>query len=255
MSPVATEFGQYGALTLLRDVTLELQLRRLQNSFVASVSHELRGPLASVSAVPEAFWDDLIPDSARMRYLSAVVAEIGRLRRLTDQTLSRSKLDAGVVALTQAEFDLAELCGMVGALWSFQCANAGLRLQVDCPPITVTADYDAVEQVLINLLENAVRFTPAGGAIRLHARTEGDRLQIEVADSGVGIPPEHIPYIWEPYYKVDPARTRDANSGTGLGLSIVKRLVEQMGAEIRVESEVNRGTVFQILLPPGWHKQ
>ncbi|MDB4897386.1 MAG: hypothetical protein JWN15_3648 [Firmicutes bacterium] len=250
VSPVATEFGRYGALALLKDATRELQLQRLQNSFVANVSHELRGPLASVSAVVEAFRDGLIAEPARGRYLSSIIAEIGRLRRLTDQLLELSKLDAGMLRLKPSQFSLSELCEGLGELWRYQCANAGVQLTVESPPVHLVADRDAVEQVLINLLENAVRFTPSGGAVSLVARVDGDRVRIAVADSGAGIPAEHIPYIWEPFYKADQARTRKPNSGTGLGLSISKRLVGQMGGDIRVESsEAERRTVFQVVLP------
>jgi PAS domain S-box-containing protein len=250
VSPVATEFGRYGALALLKDATRELQLQRLQNSFVANVSHELRGPLASVSAVVEAFRDGLIAEPARERYLSSIIAEIRRLRRLTDQLLELSKLDAGMARLKPSEFSLSELCEGLGELWRYQCANAGVQLTVESPPVHLVADRDAVEQVLINLLENAVRFTPSGGAVSLVARVDRDRVRIAVVDSGAGIPAEHIPYIWEPFYKADQARTLKPNSGTGLGLSISKRLVEQMGGEIRVESsEAERRTVFHVVLP------
>ncbi len=249
VSPVATDNGRYGALALLRDVTMEVRLRRLQNSFVANVSHELKGPLASVSAVVEALRDGLIAPANRGRYMASLLAEIGRLQRLTDQLLQLSKLEAGVVDLPKGPVDLAELLGVVGQLWQYQCRDAGLTLSVDSPRLMVSTNFDALEQVIINLVENAVRFTPPGGSISLRAHQVDHLARIEVEDSGGGIPPEHIRLIWEPFYKVDQARTLMPNSGTGLGLSIVKRLVAQMGGEIRVESEVGRGTVFAVLLP------
>lgn len=249
LSPVGTEFGRYGSLALLKDATAEVQFRRLQDSFVANVSHELRGPLASILAVAEALRDGLIGPEQQPQYVDAIRAEVQRLRDLTDELLDLSKLEAGIARLERAPFDLAALCSRLSALWGPRSAQSGLTLQVECPSIAVVGDEDRVEQVLVNLLENAVRFTPPGGRVRVMAQPEGDWVRITVADDGIGIPERDLPYIFERFYKVDRARTLKPGSGTGLGLSITRKLVEQMGGQIHVQSQLQRGTQFSLLLP------
>jgi signal transduction histidine kinase len=236
------------AVALLQNVTTETQLRRLRENFVANVSHELRGPLASLSAGVEAMHDGMIPEAARPRFLSSILAEIARLRRLVDDLLELSRLDAGTVEIAQEEFDLQPLCEGLADIWEPRISAAGLMLKVECPHLRVVANYDKVEEVLANFLENAIRFTEGGGVIRIFARPEGDFVRAGVADMGVGITKEHLAHIWDRFYKVDPARTRTRDAGTGLGLAIVKQLVERLGGEVAVQSEPGEGSVFSFTL-------
>jgi signal transduction histidine kinase len=235
-----------GTVALLRDVTSEVQLKRLRENFVANVSHELRGPLASLSAGVEAMHDGLIPEPARPRYLKAFLSEIGRLRRLVDDLLELSRLDAGMLEIAQEEFDLKPLAEGLVEKWEPRATAAGVLLQADCPHIRVIANYDRVEEILSNFLDNALRFTPKGGSIRITARSEGDMVRAAVADTGAGIAREHLAQIWDRFYKVDPARTR--GTGTGLGLSIVRQLVERLGGTVKVESTPGKGSVFSFTL-------
>jgi signal transduction histidine kinase len=237
-----------GAVALLRDVTTEVQLKRLRENFVANVSHELRGPLASLSAGVEAMHDGLIPEPARPRYLKAFLSEIARLRRLVDDLLELSRLDAGILEITLEEFDLQPLCEGFLEKWAPRTAAAGVTLRVDSPHARVLANYDRVEEILSNFLDNAVRFTPAGGTIRVFARSKGDMVEVGVSDTGAGIAAEHLPHLWDRFYKVDPARTRTRGTGTGLGLSIVRQLVERLGGEVKVESIPGKGSVFSFTL-------
>jgi signal transduction histidine kinase len=249
ISPVVGEAEQaFGAVAVLQDVTTETQLRRLRENFVANVSHELRGPLAALSAGVEAMHDGLIGDDARPRYLRSMLAEIGRLRRLVDNLLELSRLDAGMLELVQEEFDLQPLCTGLADKWQPRTDAAGIELTVECPHLRVVANYDRVEEILTNFLDNAVRFTPKGGAIRLFARLEADMVRVGVADTGVGIAKEHLAHIWDRFYKVDPARTRTAGSGTGLGLSIVRQLAQRLGGDVSVTSEPGKGSTFSITL-------
>jgi signal transduction histidine kinase len=249
ISQVAVESGRtFGAVALLRDETVEVQLRRMRENFVANVSHELRGPLAALSAGVEAMHDGLIPPDNRPRYLTGMLAEIGRLRRLVDNLLELSRLDAGMLDIPQEEFDLAPLCEGLLEIWEPRAATAQVTLQSQCPSLRVVANYDRVEEVLTNFLDNALRFTPAGGTIRLFARAEGDMVRLGVQDTGVGISKEHLPHLWERFFKADPARTRAKGAGTGLGLSICRQLVEHMGGEVSVQSTPGKGSTFSITL-------
>jgi signal transduction histidine kinase len=249
VSQVVTEAGPpFGSVALLQSVTTEVQLRRLRENFVANVSHELRGPLASLSAGVEAMHDGLIPEASRLRFLKAMLSEIARLRRLVDDLLELSRLDAGMVQIAQEEFDLHPLCEGLAEKWEPRANAAGVRLEVDCPHMRVVANYDRVEEILTNFLDNAVRFTPSGGRVRLFARPEGEFVRAGVSDTGTGIEREHLAHIWDRFYKVDAARTRTRGAGTGLGLAIVKQLVELLGGEVQVESEPGKGSTFSFTL-------
>ncbi len=249
ISPMIGEgHAGYGAVALLQDVTMENQLRRLRENFVANVSHELRGPLAALSAGVEAMHDGLIRPDAQPRYFKAMLSEIGRLRRLTNDLLELSRLDAGTIRIPVEEFDLAPLADGLGEKWGPRAATTGITLVIDCPHVRIMGNIDRVEEVLTNFLDNAFRYTPAGGSIRLFARSEGEMVRVGVVDTGIGIPREHLPHIWERFYKTDPARTRTLEGGTGLGLSICKQFVELMGGEVAVRSELGAGSCFSFTL-------
>jgi len=249
VSPVVGEAGEpFGAVAVLQDVTTEVQLRRLRENFVANVSHELRGPLSALSAGVEAMHDGLIDDDARPRYLRSMLAEIGRLRRLCDNLLELSRLDAGTLEITQEEFDLQPLCEGLLEKWAPRARGAGVDLLADTPSLRVVANFDRVEEILINFLDNAIRHTPPGGQVRLFARPEGEMVRVGVADTGVGIAKEHLAHLWDRFYKVDPARPRSAGLGTGLGLSIVRQLALLLGGEAQVASEPGRGSTFSVTL-------
>lgn len=249
VTPVNTELGRYGTMAVLRDVTAQEQFRRLQQSFVANVSHELRGPLATMSATLEAMADGLIPEANRPRYFKALLQEMARLRRLSYDVVDLTRMDSGVLQIQQQEIDMEELFGQLLVTFDQRAAAANLKIEAEPTGEWAYGDFDRVGQVVTNLVENSLRFTPPGGAIRLSANREGDRIRISVSDTGIGIPPEHLAHIWERFYKVDPARTFSPGSGTGLGLSIVRQLVHLMGGEVTVQSGVGQGSVFSFTLP------
>lgn len=249
VSPVYTDLGRYGAIAVLQDVTAELHLRRLQESFIANISHELRAPLASISAGLEAVADGVVPEQDRPRYLRAIMAEMGRLRRLSNEVIDLTRLDSGLSSVEIAPLTIAPAFDNVQERVQLRCDGAGIKLVAEPSHLAVMADFDRIDQILTNLVENALRFTPAGGQITLSSRSEQGMVRIVVADTGAGIPPEHLPYIWDRFYKVDQARTPSPTSGTGLGLAIVRQLVELMGGKVGVESEPGRGSVFSFTLP------
>ncbi len=249
VSPVYTDFGRYGAIAVLHDATARAQFRRLQESFVANVSHELRGPLASLSATLEALADGVIPESSRDQYLQSMLQEMGRLRRLSYEVVDLTRLDSGAVQFQREPIAVRPLLEAVAQKAAQRCAKAGLTLSIAAGELLCVADYDRVDQVLLNLLENAVEHTPPGGTIHLSAERAGQAIRFSVKDTGVGIASEHLPLIWERFYKVDQARTLRPGKGTGLGLAIVRKLVEGMGGEVSVESQPMQGSTFSFTLP------
>lgn len=238
-----------GAVALLQDVTAEIQLQRMRESFLADASHELRGPLASLTAVMEALRDGVIPPGGQPRYVEQALAELRRLRRLVDDLLELSKIDHGMVLIHPAEFDLHLLCLELVDRWQHRCVSLGIELASDCPSIRVYADRDRVQQILTNLIHNAVRFTPKGGRIGISARPAGEQVRIAIADTGPGIEAQHLPFIWDRFYRVDSARPRSGEGGTGLGLSIVRQLVGWLGGEVDVDSAPGKGSTFGFTLP------
>lgn len=250
IAPLVTARGRwYGAMAALSEATEQVRYRMLQESLVANVSHEIRTPLAALSAGVEALHDGLIPAERQPQFLRGILSEIGRMRRLATHLLEISRLEAGTVPVGAEEVRLAPLLEGVAAVWDARCRAAGLELEVAAPDLTVVGDPDRVEQVLINLLENAIRHTPAGGRVRVSALKAGELALIAVSDTGVGIDPEHLPHIWDRFYMSDAARSRNRQRGSGLGLAIVRLLVEQMGGRVLVDSLPGAGSTFSFTLP------
>ena len=230
---------------------MSAELRSVEQSrrdLVANVSHELKTPIAAVRAHLENILDGVeAPDPAT---LAVMLGQVERLGRLVDQLLELSKLESGEVPLRPEVLDLRSLVD--GLLAEIAVATAGRRVElandvpVDLP--SVMADPERVHQVLFNLVDNAVRFTSDGGRVSVTARARDGNVQIAVADTGSGIPPEHLPRLFERFYRVDHARARN-EGGTGIGLAIALSVVEAHGGTIVAESELGRGSVFSFDLP------
>lgn len=238
--------GIYGAVGVLQDITGLRKLEQLRRDFVANVSHELRTPLTTIQGFVEAMQDGMAGDGAvREKYLQVIHEETIRLNRLIHDLLDLSLLESGKV---EWEINLVELPHLLSrVLFKFQPQITALGLTVrqkipaDLPPIL--ANEDRVEQVLINLLGNAVRFSSPGGLIELDARAEGEEVTVCIADNGPGIPPGDLPHIWERFYRVEKSRAR-SRGGTGLGLAIVRHIIEAHGGRVAVYSEPGRGSTF-----------
>lgn len=249
LSPVYSEFGRYGALAVIRDITEQIRFRRLQESFVANVSHELRGPLASISATLEAITDGVIPLDERPRYYRAILEEMARLRRLSFDVIDLTRLDSGVAQMKRQQVALNQLLESLVDRVSRRAAEAEVTLRVTCEPLVAAGDHDRVDQVITNLVDNAIRFTPPGGEISIEAALEGEMVRLTVRDTGIGIPQQHLPFIFERFYKVDAARTPRTGGGTGLGLAIARQLVELMGGTMEASSVEGVGTMISFTLP------
>lgn len=227
------------------------RLDRTRREFVANVSHELRTPLSIMQGYTEALIDGMAESEAdRQKYLGNIHEEILRLRRLVTEILDLRKIEAGRLEMEIKEVSLPDIARRV--VYKLQSLAEEKNISVSqnfSPKLPAAhADPDRLEQVFINLLDNALRVTPDGGKIEIAIKALKEKLQISISDTGPGIPPEEQPLIWERFYKVDKSRTR-IGGGTGLGLAIVKEIVEAHGGSIEVLSHPGAGTIFVFTLP------
>ncbi len=241
-----TSTGEY--LIALRDQTELRRLEVIRRDFVANVSHELRTPLTSVKAMAETLLDGALTDQAvAPRFLETIVREADRLVRLSSDLLDLSRVeDRGI---EKSPYDLSLVISDVVAQLSSQSQQAGIIVHnTVTAPLVVPLDPDEIAQVLFNLLDNAITYTPRGGTVTILAEDQDTRVRVSVADTGIGVLSHDIPRIFERFYRVDKARSR-ASGGTGLGLSIVKHIVESHGGIVQVASEYHHGSTFTFTLP------
>ena len=249
-APLRRGDSVWGAVGILQDVTDVRHLEQMRRDFVANVSHELRTPMTSIQGFVEALIDGLAEDKqSQDRYLNVILDETVRLNRLVSDLLDLSRLETRQLNWPMEPVFLPPLFEQVVTKLQPQFDKQQLKAVLNCAdslPL-VSGNRDRIQQVLINLIGNAISFTPAGGNITLSAVDMGDKIKISVGDSGVGIEPEEQEKIWERFHKVDKARTRSLG-GTGLGLSIVKQIVETHGGEVGLESEPGQGSTFHFTL-------
>ena len=249
---VATPLGQEmeGAVVMVfQDLTRLRRLENIRRDFVSNISHELRTPLASLKALAETLNAGALEDPpAARRFLRQMETEIDNLTQLVQELLELSRIESGRAPLDVHEIDPLAFLRQATERMQVQAERAGLTLRLDCltPLPTVRADPGRIQQVLMNLIHNAIKFTPPGGTITVTARPFGRELIISVQDTGVGISPEDLPRIFERFYKGDRSRS---GGGTGLGLSIARHLVEAHGGRIWATSQVNQGSTFSFTLP------
>jgi two-component system phosphate regulon sensor histidine kinase PhoR len=227
------------------------RVERIRKDFVINVSHELRTPLASIQGYTETLIDGALSDpDHNMRFLSIIRHNAERLARITEDLLTLSRIEQKRQTF---EFEPNLVSGLLNDARELMAPIAEKReIQLDLalgpPDSEAWCDREAVSQILSNLLDNAIKYTPAGGRITLGARLQGGWMELYVRDTGIGIPPEELPRLFERFYRVDKARSREMG-GTGLGLSIVKHLVAAHGGSIRVESQIGQGSTFFFTLP------
>jgi two-component system phosphate regulon sensor histidine kinase PhoR len=228
------------------------KLERVRKDFVINVSHELRTPLASIQGYTETLMDGALEDHANnMRFLGIIRQNAERLASLTADLLTLSRIEMRRSELDLASYRASELLTEVVETVFPIARKKQLRLEQQFSPEvdSVYCDAEAVHQILINLLDNAMKYTPDGGVITVGTRRPGpSSVEIFVKDTGVGIPAEDVPRLFERFYRVDKARSRELG-GTGLGLSIVKHLVLAQGGEVHVKSGLNEGSTFSFTLP------
>jgi signal transduction histidine kinase len=223
-------------------------LEQSRRDLVANVSHELKTPITAIRAHLENLLDGVErPDPAT---LGVMLAQVERLGRLVDQLLDLSRLESGEVPLRIEALPLQPLVDDLISEIDVALPGRGVRVRNDVPGDlpALSADRERVHQVLFNLVDNAVRFTPAGGSVTVSARRLNGSVEVAVSDTGAGIPPEHLPRLFERFYRADPARAREGG-GTGIGLAIARSVVEAHGGQIRARSEPGRGSVFTFDLP------
>jgi two-component system phosphate regulon sensor histidine kinase PhoR len=220
---------------------------------VANASHEFKTPLASIRAYAETLLDGAIhDDEVSLRFLQRIEEQADRLNELVLDMLSLARLDAGEDTYAHAPLTVDPVIHdcVENHRGRAEAKSLSLVERIDGLEDTVQifADKEALRQILDNLIDNAIKYTPEGGRIRVLGRAEERRVLIEVSDTGIGIPRDEIPRVFERFYRVDRSRGRSIG-GTGLGLAIVKHIVQRLGGQIRVESRVNAGSTFILSLP------
>lgn len=252
-SAVATghQLPDGSVLIVLRDVTALRRLEAVRRDFVANVSHELKTPLTSIAGYAETLASEVSDPQAR-GFAETIVTNARRMERLVEDLLDLARIESGG---WQPNRTIVELEAAAGEAWSSfaqQAAQAGVRFELALAPDArrVPVDPEALRQILTNLFDNALRHTTAGGRIRLESELSREGVTLSVADTGSGIPSEHLPRIFERFYRADAGRSR-ALGGTGLGLAIVKHFVESHGGRVWAESELGAGTVIRMTLPAG----
>lgn len=226
------------------------ELEDSRSSFVANVSHELKTPMTTISGFIDGIQDGTIPEKDRDRYLNIIGIEVKRLARLVVAMLSLSKIESGDAQLEKKQILLPQM--MFTILLNFEPMISKYDINVEgfdkMDQTVILADEDMIYQVIYNLFDNAVKFTPEKGTITVSAEENENRVYVHIKNTGEGIPPDQIKRVFEKFYKVDKSRSEDVK-GVGLGLSLVKKIVLLHGGEVYVESEVGRFTMFTFWLP------
>lgn len=239
------------AIGIFYDISELERLEKVRQEFLSNVSHELRTPLTAILAFVETLEDGAINDEENnLRFLAVIRKNAERMHHLINDTLELSAIEAGKITLQAMEFNLAPLVANITDNLAAKAAAGEITIVNQVPAgATVFADVNRLEQMLTNLVDNAVKFNRLGGSVTISYLANGDRDRITVTDTGEGILPEHTARIFERFYRVDRARTTRDQGGTGLGLAIVKHLARLHGGETSVTSELNKGSTFIIELP------
>ena len=250
ISPLVDEIGTTaGAVGLFSDITQLERLERTRRDYVANVSHEMRTPLTAMRALIEPLKEGMVTtDEARMRYYDIILREIMRLSRLINDLMELSRLQSGTLAIRTERMKLGELVDDVCERYRSIAEDHDISFheETDFSKVpAVVANADRVEQLLVILLDNAIKYTPEGGTVSLAATWDEARVTLIVKDTGIGIAQEDLPYVFDRFYKVDKAHS---GMGSGLGLSIAPELLKWMGEDIWVKSEVGKGSQFGFTL-------
>jgi two-component system phosphate regulon sensor histidine kinase PhoR len=249
-APVRTT-GSSGAVLVLHDISELRRLERVRQDFVANVSHEFRTPLTAIQGFAETLLGGALEDPAHREHFVEIIRDhAARLARLTEDLLKLSRIEAGKLDLEFRPVSVYQLVQSCVDTARFKAARKELTLEIRLPEglPNVRGDSNGLQEVLQNLLDNAVQYTPAGGRLEVSASNEGDTVRVTVSDTGIGIPQAEQERIFERFYRVDAARSREAG-GTGLGLSIARHIVEAHDGALWVESAVGAGSHFHFSIP------
>ena len=250
LSRVTPLVGSGGAVVVAYDVTEMRRLETMRRDFVANVSHELRTPVSVIRANAETLLDGALEEEKAARvFVQAVLRNSERLSNLIADLLDLSRIEAGHYEVLESRLNLHAIVHRVAESVKHKLEMKEMVLEISVEEhLEALGDAQALEQVLINLVENGIKYTPKGGRFLLRAQAVPDKVRIEVHDNGPGIAPEHRPRIFERFYRVDPGRSKEMG-GTGLGLAIVKHLVGAMNGEVGMEPVEPNGSTFWVELP------
>lgn len=249
ISPLIKNMKILGSVIVLHDISTLKKLETMRTDFVANVSHELKTPLTSIRGFAETLLDGGMDDTRHAgKFIGTILNNALRLGRLVDDLLALSNIELGKIKLNMEFFPLLDSVLAVVSTLKPKAEEKGLELNVAISnEVKVRADKDRLEQVLMNLVDNAIKFTEKG-SVAISAGMKGDMVEVSVSDTGSGVPAKDLSRLGERFYRVDPARSRELG-GTGLGLAIVKHLVTSMGGSLAFDSKEGRGTVVKFRLP------
>lgn len=252
MSPLYNGAQIRGAVAVIRDMTEERRLDKLRKDFIANVSHELRTPISMLQGYSEAIIDDIAATEQEKKDIAEVIYEESlRMGRLVNELLDLARMEAGHIQLQEESTNVQEFVERVVRKFQGLAKDKAIQLSFKCEKcneVTVSFDPDRIEQVLTNLIDNAIRHTEPTGTVEVKATMLDNGIKVDIQDSGSGIPHEDLPFVFERFYKADKARTR-SKGGTGLGLAIVKNIIDAHHGHISVHSKINEGTTFSFFLP------
>jgi len=250
-NPLTEKNEVWGAVVVLNDITEIKKLEKMRSEFVANVSHELRTPLTSIQGFVETLKDGAINDPGKAQYfLEIIEKQSNRLNNLIEDILQLSKIESQEIIMNLQSINLRDLIDKTISEFKKKIEQKNHKIKINISPQLplIKADPEQIEVVFRNLLDNAIKYTPNGGEIYISAFEKAENIYIEIADNGIGISAEHLPRIFERFYRVDKDRSRKLG-GTGLGLAIVKHIVQAHGGTIGVESKPGKGSKFFFTLP------
>lgn len=242
------ELGQLGErLNVMTSELEQTEIRRRQ--LIGDVSHELRTPLTAIKGSMEGLVDGVLPPTTEL--FIQIQKEADRLSRLVDDLQELSRVESGAIELHLIPVALSDLALTTSKRLSSELARKNIKLDIDLDQVPkVLADEDRLVQVLMNMVSNAIAYSPAGGQISISGHQNNDMVVISITDAGIGISPDHLPYVFDRFYRVDKSRSRGVGGGSGIGLTVTKSLVEAHGGRIWVESEgEGKGSTFSFALP------
>ena len=240
----------WGVVALFQDISERWRFEQLQQEFLTNVTHDLKTPLSSIRGATELLLDDILDNPQKKdEYLKMIFDESRRLENLVEEILNLDHLNPGQDSMSKEKIEINNLLNNIGVIFEkiINSKKRQLKIKVPEDKLFVLANPEKLKQVLLNLLDNAHKFSPEENNIELKASKAGQQVKVYVRDYGIGIPEEELTNIWERFYKVDKART-PKKDGSGLGLAIVKQLVEAQGGEVFVESDINQGTIIGFYL-------
>ncbi len=252
MAPYSADRESSGAMVLIHDVTEQRKVEASKREFVANVSHELRTPLTNIKSYAETIVSagDELPKELRTNFIGVIINEADRMTRIVQDLLTLSKIDYGKMEMNISRFSFGRACRNVYEAVALNAESHGHALNFTCEddPLEVDGDRERIEQVVMNIVSNAIKYTPDGGKIDITVGRRERNIFVRVSDNGIGIPEKDLPRLFERFYRVDKARSRESG-GTGLGLSIAKEILTQHKGDIRIDSVFGEGTDVRITLP------